>query len=70
MHRQQRLFVAASLAILVPTRALGACPTTLCGELVRSDRDQASRPMFQAAARKVLFFSLRETIKDNRRDDG
>jgi len=62
------VFVAASLAMLKPTRALGACQTTLRGELVRSDSEQAKPPMFQAAPRKFLFFSLRETAKDNRMD--
>ena len=62
------VLVVASLAMLVPMSALGACQTTLRGELVRSDGDQASPPMFQAAPQKFLFFSLRDTIADNRID--
>jgi hypothetical protein len=51
--------VAASLAIVMPTSALGACKTTLRGELV-----QAAVPR-QAFPLKFLFFWLSETTQDN-----
>jgi len=60
------VFVAASLAMPAPSRALSACQTMLRGELVRADNDLALHPMFQAVPRKFLSFSLRETAKDNR----
>jgi hypothetical protein len=56
--------VAASLAMVLSTSALGACKTTLRGELVRSPEDQA-RHEYQASPRKFLFFFLDEIIQYN-----
>jgi hypothetical protein len=61
------VIVAASLAMAMSTSALGACKMTLRGELVRSPEDQA-RQEYRASPQKFLFFSLDETIRDNRPD--
>jgi hypothetical protein len=51
--------VAASLAIVMSTSALGACKTTLSGELVQAPDAGQAFPL------KFLFFSLSETTQDN-----
>ncbi|NPV24585.1 hypothetical protein [Bradyrhizobium aeschynomenes] len=57
--------VAASMAMVVSTSALGACKTTLRGELVRSPEDEARRE-YRASPQKFLFFSLDETVQESR----
>ncbi|NPU69590.1 hypothetical protein HL667_31620 [Bradyrhizobium sp. 83012] len=54
--------VAASMAMVVSTSALGTCKTTLRGELVRSPEDEARRE-YRVSPSKFLFFSLDETVQ-------
>jgi hypothetical protein len=54
---------AASLAMVMSTSALGACKTTLRGELVQAP--QVAAPSGQAFPRKLLFFSLDEITQAN-----
>jgi hypothetical protein len=49
--------VAVSLAMVTPTSALGACKTTLRGELVQAEPAPVLRPAYP---RKFLFFYLAE----------
>jgi hypothetical protein len=53
----------ASLATVMSTGALGACKTTLRGELVQAPIVAA--PSGQAFPRELLFFSLDEITQDN-----
>ena len=55
--------VAATLAMVMSTGALGACKTTLRGELVQAP--MVAAPSGQAFPRKLLFFSLDEITQDN-----
>ena len=57
--------IAASLAMVTSTGALGACKTTLRGELVQAPLVAAIAPSGQAFPRKLLFFSLDEITQDN-----
>ena len=51
------IVVAASLAMMMSTSALGACKTTLRGELVQAEAAPVLRPAY---AQKFLFFYLAE----------
>jgi hypothetical protein len=51
--------VAATLAMAMSTSALGACKTTLRGELVQAPGGGQAFPL------KFLFFSLSETTQDS-----
>jgi hypothetical protein len=51
------IVVAASLAMMMSTSALGACKTTLRGELVQAEAAPVLRPAYP---QKFLFFYLAE----------
>ena len=51
----------ASVAMLISTNALGACHTTLRGELVQHDNPKY---YFPAVPQKLLFFSLLELVEE------
>jgi hypothetical protein len=52
----------ASVVTLMSTAALGACNTTLRGELVQDDRPNQR---FRASPQKLLFFSLHEITEES-----
>jgi hypothetical protein len=54
--------VAASVVTLISTAALGACKTTLSGELVAYDDP---KQLFPFVPQKWLFFSLGELVQEN-----
>jgi hypothetical protein len=54
--------IVASVVTLISTTALGACNTTLRGELVQDDRPNQ---LYRAVPQKLLFFSLHETTEEN-----
>jgi hypothetical protein len=54
--------VAACVATLISTAALGACKTTLYGELVPDDNPKR---LFPVVPQKWLFFSLSEIVQEN-----
>ena len=56
--------VAASLAMVMSTGALGACKTTLRGELVQAPGGGKAFPL------QFLFFSLSETTQETKKDSG
>jgi len=55
--------VAACAVTLISTAALGACKTTLHGELVAYDDP---KQFFRAVPQKWLFFSLSEIVQEKR----
>jgi hypothetical protein len=68
-HREQRVSVAAIFALaatcvvtLISTAALGACKTTLHGELVADDNP---KQRFRVVPQKWLSFSLGEIVQEN-----
>ena len=56
--------VVASLAMVMPTSALGACKTTLRGELVQAPGGGQAFPL------KFLFFSLSEITQETKKGRG
>ena len=54
--------VAACVVTLISTAALGACKTTLYGELVPDDNPKR---LYPAIPQKWLFFSLGEIVQEN-----
>jgi hypothetical protein len=54
--------VAACVVTLMSTAALGACKTTLYGELVPDDNPKR---LFPVVPQKWLFFSLGEIVQEN-----
>src|SRR5947208_5891439 len=54
--------VAACVVTLISTAALGACKTTLYGELVADDNP---KQLFRVVPQKWLSFSLGEIVQEN-----